>query len=236
MTLAREGWREMGLASLVCLGGAALAGWYWGWPAALPLLIVWAWVISFFRDPVRQADLARGEFCAPADGTVTEISHLEKHDLIEGPAVRIGIFLSIFNVHINRSPCAGLVRWVRHSAGRFLDARDPRSGADNESNTLLIVPAEPLAGPVVVRQVAGKIARRIICHAAEGDHLDAGARFGLIKFGSRTELIVPADGATVTVAIGTKVKAGETVIVHQAVDAVGAAVGDIDHGRHCPTA
>ncbi len=236
MKLAREGWREMGLATLLCVGGAGLVGSYWGWPAALPLLIVWAWVICFFRDPARRVDLARGEFCAPADGTVTEITQLDHHDLIEGPAVRIGIFLSIFNVHVNRSPCAGLVRWVRYSAGRFLDARDPRSGIDNESNTLLIEPAEPLAGPVVVRQVAGKIARRIICHAAEGDRLEAGARFGMIKFGSRTELIVPAGGTTVTVAIGSKVKAGETVIVRQAVASVEAAAGDMSHGGDCSTA
>ena len=206
----------MVLATLVLLGGAGVMARLGVWPAALPLVIVWGWVLSFFRDPQRVARLADGELCAPADGTVTEITPLDNHELIGGPALKIGIFLSIFSVHANRSPCAGTVRSVQYAAGRFLDARNPQSGGTNESNTLVIDPVAPAAGPIVVRQVAGLIARRIICHAGQGDRLGAGQRFGMIKFGSRTELIVPADVPTeVAVEVGAKVKAGLTVLLRQ---------------------
>ena len=147
---------------------------------------------------------------------MTEVTRLDHDDRLGGPGLRVGIFLSIFDVHINRSPCAGTVRSVVYRKGRFLDARDPRSGPDNEANTLIIDPQPPLRGPIVVRQVAGLIARRIICHAAEGTKLAAGERFGLIKFGSRTELIVPDDGTVrAVVESGAKVRAGITVLVRQ---------------------
>ncbi len=204
-------------AATVVLGGAAwlLVGLGW-WPGAVPLVLVWVWAISFFRDPRRIPRLAPGELCAPADGRVTEIARLDHDDRVGGPAVRVGIFLSIFNVHINRSPCAGTVHSVEHRPGKFLDARDPNSGRLNESNTLVIDPHEPIRGPVVVRQVAGKVARRIVCHPVEGSELSAGGRFGMIKFGSRTELIVPDDGAVeITVRIGSRVRAGLTVVARQ---------------------
>ena len=205
------------LAATVFLGGGAwLAVGLGYWPVAVPLALVWVWCISFFRDPQRITDLAPGELCAPADGRVTEISRLDHDDRIGGPAVRIGIFLSIFNVHINRSPCQGTVRSIQYAPGRFLDARHPDSGRLNESNTLVIDPVSPVRGPVVVRQVAGKVARRIICHAVEGSPLTAGGRLGMIKFGSRTELILPDDGAVeVTVGIGSQVRAGITRLAKQ---------------------
>jgi phosphatidylserine decarboxylase len=215
MGLAKEGIREMVIAT-VLLGGAAgwLAGWHW--TAALPPVLVWVWVISFFRDPPRVRPFRDGELCSPADGTVTEITHLEGLEELGGPAVRIGIFLSIFNVHINRAPCAGTVTNVAYQQGSFVDARHPDSGARNEANTIQMDVDVPYEGPVIVRQVAGKIARRIICHAKVGTRLSRGERFGMIKFGSRTELIVPArDGADIIVKVGDKVKAGLTVLVRQ---------------------
>jgi phosphatidylserine decarboxylase len=238
LKLAWEGLREMILATLVLGAGAAVIVWLWMWPAALPLVMVWVWVIAFFRDPQRITRCAEGELCAAADGTVKEITRLTHHELIDGPALRIGVFLSIFDVHVNRSPCAGTVRSVGHAPGRFLDARHPDSGRVNESNTLVIEPADPLQGPVVVRQVAGKIARRIICHAHEGDRLEAGARFGMIKFGSRTEVIVRADVPTeVLVEVGAKVKAGLTVLVRQKpVAAAGEAYGDHSQSRQAESA
>jgi phosphatidylserine decarboxylase len=157
-----------------------------------------------------------GELCAPADGTVTEITRLEHHELVGGPALRVGIFLSIFDVHVNRSPCTGTVRSMTYRKGSFHDARDRRSGPENEAKTLVIDPQPPIRGPVIVRQVAGLIARRIICHAREGDALATGARFGMIKFGSRTELIVPDDGTVEpAVELRAKVRAGLTVLVRQ---------------------
>ncbi len=216
MPLAREGIREMVLGTVVL--GAVGWGLWWLHPALIAVpIVVWCWVISFFRDPRRSGDFSAGEMCAPADGTVTEITKLDHDALVGGPAVRVGIFLSIFNVHANRAPCAGLVRAVTYKPGKFLDARHPDSGAENEANTLVIAPDSPHAGPVVVRQVSGLIARRIICHAREGTRLERGERFGMIKFGSRTELIVPAQGAEVTVRLGDKVKAGSSLILRQVV-------------------
>lgn len=215
MWIAREGMREMWLGTIVLGAGAGVAGWLF-WPLALPFVLVWLWVIAFFRDPPRRITCAADELCSPADGTITEITHLDNEPLIGGPAVRIGMFLSIFNVHINRAPCAGRVRSITYMPGAFLDARDPDSGKRNESNTIILDTEAPLPGPVVVRQVAGKVARRIICHLSPGDRVTAGQRFGLIKFGSRTELLVPRlAGTKVLVGIGDRVRAGLTILARQ---------------------
>jgi phosphatidylserine decarboxylase len=200
----------------VVLGAAGAGLALLHWSAAILPVVVWVWVISFFRDPKRERAFAPGELCAPADGTVTEVTHLDHDETIGGPAVRVGIFLSIFNVHANRAPCAGTVRSVHHQPGRFLDARHPDSGAQNESVTMVMDTSPPVPGPVVVRQVAGAIARRIICHAQPGDVLSQGQRYGMIKFGSRTELIVPfLSGTDITVKVSDPVRAGLSVMVRQ---------------------
>jgi len=215
MPIAKEGLREIALATVV-LGLLAWGGAWVYWPLAIPFFVVWVWVLSFFRDPTRRGTFKRGELCSPADGTVTEISHLDDYEPIGGPAVRIGMFLSLLNVHVNRSPCAGTVRSISYRKGEYLDARHPESGKRNESNTLLIDPDVPLPGPVEVRQVAGVLARRIICHAQANQHLTFGSRFGLIKFGSRTELVIPRrEGTEIAVKLGDKVRAGLTVIARQ---------------------
>ncbi len=216
MPIAREGLREI-LISTLLLGGAGYASaWWLGWPAALPFAAVWVWVISFFRDPPRRGTFAAGDLCSACDGTVTEITRLDHHEEVGGPAVLIGAFLSLFNVHVNRAPCAGRIRSISYQPGEFLDARHPESGKRNESNTLVIEPDPPMPGPVVVRQVAGKVARRIICHPRVNDHMDKGFRFGLIKFGSRTEVIIPdVPGMRVQVQVGQKVRGGLTVIATQ---------------------
>lgn len=215
--IAKEGIREITLATVI-LGGLAAVAWWAFWPLVIVPAVVWLWVVAFFRDPPRRAAFGPGELCSPADGTVTEISQLDHHEALGGPAVRIGIFLSLFNVHINRSPCAGRVRSLHYHAGEFLDARHPESGRRNESNTIWIDPDPPIPGPVEVRQVAGLVARRIICHAKANDQLQIGQKFGLIKFGSRTELIVPLlSGTQVTVEVGDKVRAGLTKLVRQPV-------------------
>lgn len=215
MPIAREGLREIVLGTIV-LGALTALGWWLYWPLAIPSIIVWMWLISFFRDPPRRRSYEAGDLCSPADGTVTEIVEIAEYQPLGGPAIRIGIFLSLFNVHINRAPCNGTVRAVTYRAGEFLDARHPESGTRNESNTLLIDPDPPMPGPIEVRQVAGLVARRIICHAVAGSVLSIGARFGLIKFGSRTELIIPHDSATqVTVRVGDKVRAGLTIVARQ---------------------
>ncbi|GJM24285.1 MAG: phosphatidylserine decarboxylase proenzyme [Phycisphaerae bacterium] len=213
MGLAKEGLREILLSTLV-LGAAMWGLCYVHWTLALIPAVILVWVFSFFRDPKRITNVDDNILVSPADGTVTEIVHLDHHEQVGGPAIRVGIFLSIFNVHINRAPCAGTVRNVSYQPGKFLDARHEDAGRLNESNTLIIEPASPIAGPVVVRQVSGLIARRIICHAKAETKLVCGERFGLIKFGSRTELIVPDNqGNTVISKVGDKVQAGLTTMM-----------------------
>lgn len=223
MPLTRDGLRELLISTFTIGAGgcaaayAALSASPWWWLLAAPLLIVWAFTLSFFRDPRRVPPSEPGLLVAPADGKVTEITPLESYEGIDGPAVRIGIFLSIFDVHINRSPCDGRVLKTAYQAGEFLDARHRESGARNEANTVIIEPDENMAGPVVVRQVAGLIARRIVCHVGSGMPLRRGQRLGMIKFGSRTELIVPAAaGLQPTVQVGEHVKAGRTIVMRAA--------------------
>lgn len=177
-------------------------------------------LLTFFRDPVRRADhqkIAANQMLAPADGKITDIVDVDD-PRVGGPAVKIGIFLSVFNVHINRSPCEAKVLDITYKSGKFLNALRSASAEQNESNTLVLEPAgDGLGGMpqrIVVRQIAGVLARRIVCAAAVDDVLQSGERFGMIKFGSRTELIVPKqDNLTVAVTIGQKVKAGSDVLV-----------------------
>jgi len=222
MPIAREGAREIVFAAVILCALSVVAVWGMMWPLCFLFAVVWLWVLSFFRDPARHGSFGPGELCAAADGTVTEVVELDGHEAIGGPAVRIGVFLSIFDVHINRAPCAGRVRSITYEPGEFLDARHPESGRRNEANTLVIEPEAPLPGPIEVRQVAGVVARRIMCHAREGENLAIGARFGLIKFGSRTEIVLPRLPDTeIRVKVGDKVRAGLTVVARQPVDSAG---------------
>lgn len=215
MFFAREGAREILIATFLLGMLGWLASLIW-WPLVIPFGLIWLWALAFFRDPPRRIRVREGELCSPADGRVTEITELDHHEILGGPAVRIGIFLSIFDVHINRAPCAGRVRSLTYEAGEFLDARHPESGKRNESNSILLDPESPLPGPVEVRQIAGKVARRIICRVFAHQPVTAGERIGLIKFGSRTELILPKTAGTrILVSIGTRVYAGLTVLASQ---------------------
>ena len=220
--LAPAGRREMIVISLVfgllaLLNFAAYAnGQIWGLPAGFLCLAAWVGGVAFFRDPNRRVPGEPGVLVSPADGKVVETSELPGYEDIDGPATRIGIFLSVFDVHVNRSPCSGVVRAIRYQPGRFLDARDERSGQLNESNTLVIEPDDPASGPMVVRQIAGLIARRIVCSVKVGDRVEAGQRIGLIKFGSRTELIVPKRSHFVpSVRIGDRARGASTIVARR---------------------
>jgi phosphatidylserine decarboxylase len=154
-----------------------------------------------------------GVLISPADGVVKDIEVVE-NEFIGGKAVRIGIFLSIFNVHINRSPCDVKVADIRYKRGKFKDARDEEAGEVNEANSLFLVRLEEPIERLVVRQISGAVARRIVCGAKQSEELKAGQRFGMIKFGSRTELYFPEGmGWKPVVKLGDKVKAGETILV-----------------------
>lgn len=172
------------------------------------------WIISFFRDPERTVPAEKNLLLSPADGKVTDIEIVEEDDFINGVAVRIGIFLSIFDVHINRVPCNVKVERVTYKRGKYKNAMNPESGLVNESNDLGLIRTDSPNDRLVLRQISGAVARRIVCQAGEGQNLAGGEKFGMIKFGSRTELYVPArEGVKCLVRIGDKVKAGLSPLV-----------------------
>ncbi len=187
------------------------------------LAIILIWSLAFFRDPYRLPPIDKKLLLAPADGKITNIETIEENDFIPllggagfigGPALRVGIFLSIFDAHINRSPCDAKVEKVTYKKGRFKNAANPNSAKVNESNNLYLVRTDSPNDRLIVRQISGAIARRIVCQATSGQNLTCGEKFGMIKFGSRTELYVPANENTkCLVKIGDKVKAGLTPLV-----------------------
>lgn len=165
-------------------------------------------VLFFFRDPERIIPGDPGLLVSPADGRITSIDTLAEHPFVGSGAQRIIIFLSPFNVHINRYPCDGTIQKVEYRPGKFLPAFADQVDSVNERNDLFLSTAD---GPVAVRQVAGFLARRIVCRGNEGDRISRGARFGMIKFSSRTDLIVPAS-MRVTAHVGDHVRGGETIL------------------------
>ncbi|MGH7214511.1 MAG: phosphatidylserine decarboxylase, partial [Tepidisphaeraceae bacterium] len=192
--LTRHGWREMLIGTVVlALTMAALGYWGWWWLALIPVPVL-IWLFAFFRDPERTIPEDQTAMVSPADGTVSDVTELPHDELLGGPAVRIGIFLSVFNVHVNRAPCDGKVTFIKYKVGKFINAMShARASEENESNTIVL--SEPIGDkprPIaVVKQIVGLIARRIIFTAKMNEHVTRGQRIGMIKFGSRTELIIP---------------------------------------------
>jgi len=213
LPLTAYGWKELVVLSVILIAAAVVMAAFGRWPyAAIPLLLL-VFVVSFFRDPERGVPEGRGLMLSPADGKVVEVAEVNEPDFIQGRAVRIGIFLSVFNVHVNRAPCAGVVRSLGYHRGRFRNAMLPAAAEQNENNAIGIECADARATRIVVRQIAGAIARRIVCDCAEGQPLSAGQRIGMIKFGSRTELYVPAGAPfAVQVDVGQRVKGGSTIL------------------------
>lgn len=208
--------------SLVFLIGAVVTlavGWQYGWWALVPLLVTLG-LLSFYRDPPRTVPKRPDAVLAPADGRIVrlESGRSERGE----PVLVITIFLSVLDVHVNRSPCAGRVLEVTHKPGKFINALRSEADVRNESNTLLIETKPPLPGPIRVRQIAGRLARRIVCGVQPGDPLDAGERYGMIKLGSRTELTLPDDGGwTPCVRLGQHVRGGVSVLATYSAPASG---------------
>ena len=200
--IAREGWGFI----LVPTAGAGLLGAVGWWEAAIAFAAAALLAAGFFRDPDRVPPKLPGALLAPADGKVTEVRELAEPHV--GEAVRVSIFLSPLDVHVNRSPLAGLVTDVEYRPGRFLAAYRPRASEVNERCTVAL---QGEAARVTVRQVAGVLARRIVCRARPGDKLEAGERFGMIRFGSRTDLTMPRE-TVLRVKPGDRVRGGESVI------------------------
>jgi phosphatidylserine decarboxylase len=205
----------VGLAICLALSGTSLPDLVRvaGWLAVTGLVVIGLLIVWFFRSPPRRVPTGAGLVVAPADGKVVAIDEIDSDEFLGGPAVQIGIFLSIFNVHVNRSPVAGRVVGLRYRRGKYLNALRPESARENEQLAVRLQERDAPYRRYVVRQITGAIARRIVCWLKPGDELARGEQFGMIKLGSRTELVMPReDGLKVHVRLGDKVKAGRTVL------------------------
>ncbi|MBN2376309.1 MAG: phosphatidylserine decarboxylase family protein [Sedimentisphaerales bacterium] len=223
LTLTSYGKPQLIVIPLVLLGLAGLLGQVcpgaFPWPLMVAVVLILA-VLAFFRDPHRNIPSEKNILIAPADGKVTDIAYLDENEYLKQPAIRIGIFLSVFDVHINRTPCGGTVQYIKHHPGKCLNAlRSQAASEQNESNCLGLTCPEHPARKVMVKQITGAIARRIVCRCRVGDYLAAGERFGMIKFGSRTELFLPKnEQAKILVKKGDTVRAGKTLMVRYQLD------------------
>jgi phosphatidylserine decarboxylase len=205
-----------GVKEMLLYGGGALVlavllGWFLHPLAAVPPVLIGALVLYFFRDPRRVPPADPRAVVAPADGRITDVDVVDRVDFLGVPARRIGIFLSVFDVHLNRAPIDGEVVWTNRRPGRFLNVLNPESLRVNESNWIGIRRTDGLA--VVVRQVSGAIARRIVCPLAPRAVVARGQDIGMIKLGSRTEFYIPLEaGFEPAVKVGDRVRAGKTTI------------------------
>jgi phosphatidylserine decarboxylase len=200
--MVRDGY----IYGLSLMAVAAVLAWLtgsWAWSIA-PLLLA-AFFLWFFRDPRRTIPAGDGLIVSPGDGLVTETVAISTPN---GPLQRISIFLSVFDVHVNRSPIGGVVSRLRYQKGQYLNAMNPASAERNEQN---VVTVRGLGFDVTFKQIAGLLARRIVCNLAEGQTVERGQRVGLIKFGSRVDVVVPA-GAALRVKVGQRVKGGSSVL------------------------
>lgn len=211
MILSRYGIREWGIATAIAVAILIFTGpTLW---AVIPVGIVWFAIAAFFRDPLfrRAASNDERDLVSPADGVVSAVFTCEHHEATQGPATVVRIFLSVLDVHINRMPCAATVLSIKHTPGRYLDARSAESAQVNECN--LVVVRNRAGDPIGIRQISGAIARRIVCPIHAGESFARAQRFGMIKFGSTTELIIPRPSeTTVHVVKGSRVVGGVTTL------------------------
>lgn len=203
--IVKEGFVFIFIGALLTFLGAAFLGAAAGaLLGALTLFCIW-----FFRDPHRNIPEEEGLLVSPADGKVVDISKTEETRFLQKPAIKVSIFLNIFNVHVNRAPIAGKVVAVFYNAGRFFAANAPKASLENEQNAVVL--ESPSGKRIVCIQIAGLIARRIVCWIKAGSVLNRGERFGLIRFGSRVDLFLPIE-TEVRVSLGQQVRGGETII------------------------
>jgi len=206
--VAREGWPFLGIAVAIALLVAAFAGWWW----SLPLWLAALFVLQFFRDPPREVPEDPAAVVAPADGRIVAVENA-RDPWLQREALKISVFMNVFNVHSNRAPVDGTVKQVWYHAGRFLNAALDKASLENERNALWLRTRS--GADVTCVQVAGLIARRILCYVSAGAELARGERFGFIRFGSRVDVYLPPDARPVA-AIGDKVYAAESVLARLA--------------------
>lgn len=211
MNFAREGLVFIVIAALIAAGGYALALNRRSWPLwllAFVLTLLAIWVAYFFRDPERTGERGKELVIAPADGKIVQIADVDEPQFLQSPAVRVSIFMNVFDVHVNRYPVSGTVRYVHYNKGKFINAAADKASLENEQSSVGIGTE---SHRVLVRQIAGLIARRIVTYSKLGEHVNQGDRMGIIRFGSRVDVFVPR-GAKLRVKVGQITVAGVTML------------------------
>jgi phosphatidylserine decarboxylase len=211
VSFAREGLVFIAIAALIAAGTFAFALNRRSWPLwllAFLLTLLALWVAYFFRDPERTGPRGDRVVIAPADGKVVLVQEVDEPTFMGGRTKRLSIFMNVFNVHVNRYPVSGTVRYVKYNPGKFLNAAVEKSSSENEQMSVGI---ESGSARILVRQIAGLIARRIVTYSKEGEQVEQAQRMGLIRFGSRVDVFLPMD-AVIRVKIGDMTIAGSTVI------------------------
>lgn len=212
MRIAPEGWPFIGIAWTVAFAASLLAARWGGATWALPTVfaVLAIWVVAFFRDPIRPGPQGERYVLAAAEGQVVHVTEIDEPLYVKERAVRISIFLSVFDVHVNRYPVNGTVELVHYNKGKFLHAAAEKASLDNEQSSIGI---RGPRGRVLVRQIAGLIARRIVTDSKPGDRVRQAGRLGLIRFGSRTDVFIPLSARPVVrVKPGDRVRVGGTVL------------------------
>jgi phosphatidylserine decarboxylase len=204
MRVAPEGWPFIALAWII----VAVLAWFRIWPALVLWLPIAVWVVAFFRDPVRSGPRGDDLILAPADGKVVSVIPIDEPAFVRGQTTRVSIFMNVFDVHVNRYPARGRVAYRHYMEGRFLNAAGDKASSDNEQSS---VGLDAPRGRILIRQIAGLVARRIVTDHAEGTEVMQGDRMGLIRFGSRVDVFMPAPAAAL-VRPGDVTRAGQTVI------------------------
>lgn len=211
MNFAREGYPFMLIAAALAVAGYAVALGRRSWPfwlLAFVLTILALWVAYFFRDPERTGERGQDLVISPADGRVVMITEVDEPAFLHGRALRISIFMNVFNVHVNRYPVSGTVKYVHYNPGKFLNAAVEKSSLENEQ---MSVGLDHNGTRILVRQIAGLIARRIVTYSREGETVEQGERLGIIRFGSRVDVFLPTS-AKANVKVGETTFAGTTLL------------------------
>lgn len=210
--MAPEGWPFI-LMGWVLVGVGAWAIMRYGpwlWLAEGPLLLLGIWLLVFFRDPQRAGPRGDGLILSPADGKIVDVSSVHEPMYLKAEATRISIFMNVFDVHVNRYPVSGVVELTHYNAGLFLHAASEKASLENEQSSVGMRGAH---GPLLVRQIAGLIARRIVTDSRVGDRVAQGTRLGIIRFGSRVDVFLPRPSrSTIRIAVGDRVQVGATVL------------------------
>jgi phosphatidylserine decarboxylase len=211
LNFAREGLLFIAIAAVIAAGafGLAINRRSWGlWLLAFVLLLLALWVAYFFRDPERTGQRGASLVVSPADGKLIMITEVDEPAFIKARALRLSIFMNVFNVHVNRYPVDGVVRFVHYNKGKFLNAAAEKSSLENEQSSVGI---ESGKYRVLVRQIAGLIARRIVTYSKSGDAVKQGSRMGIIRFGSRVDVFLPP-GTKLQAKLGDATVAGVTIL------------------------